>query len=250
MITRKYVTIPLEDVYLITKNEQHLPSKSSLKEMRTLKMNQGLYITLYRWNNKFFYVSDFYEIALRKEQGYQFVKANINNHMSKEGIIYTTLVSSFKEKVGVQKLNQFCFDLVQELNNPSINEIEMRTGLPKRKIKEFSFHKDMSQKGKKHAEEQHDLTMMNKIWGSPVLCKKSPHVRSYIEDMRISGLLTSFELSLIEKYARSVNVPFQKRKSIYVDQIMILRKEKDPREQILFKDVEIRGFQGKTPPAA
>ncbi|GAA0486398.1 hypothetical protein GCM10008986_09730 [Salinibacillus aidingensis] len=92
--------------------------------------------------------------------------------------------------------------------------------------------------------------MMNKIWGSPVLCRKAPHVRPYLEIIRIMGLLTSTELTLIEKYARFAEVPFQNKKKIYANQILKLLKEKEPREQILFKEVEMMGFQCKAPPAA
>jgi len=56
--------------------------------------------------------------------------------------------------------------------------------------------------------EKHDLAMLNKIWSSPVLCSKSPHVRAYLEVMRIEGRLTFAQFHFIEKHARSVKFPF------------------------------------------
>lgn len=84
-------------------------------------MNEDFCITLDRWKNEFFYVNNFYEIALRKAQGYLWVHAHVINSKSKEDIVYMTLVNSFIGDVGVQKLNQFRFELVEELDNPTRN---------------------------------------------------------------------------------------------------------------------------------
>ncbi len=131
-----------------------------------------------------------------------------------------------------------------------MKEIEKYTGLTEKQINKFSFHEDMSHKGRLHAVKNLDLSMMNKIWSSPVLCAKAPHIRPYLETLRIKDGLSSVQLNLIEKYCRSVNIPFQKRKGTYINQMEMLLTQKEPREQILFKEVEMKGFRGKFPPAA
>ncbi len=250
MITPTYEMIPLSDIQLITKNDKHIPSEKSLKQWKRLKIKSDFYLNIYRWNGELFYVDNFYKVAFRKSVGILSAYAHIIEATSREQIVYSTLTSSYEDKVGLQKLNQFRFDLVQELGNQNVKEIEKYTGLTEKQINKFSFHEDMSHKGRLHAVKNLDLSMMNKIWSSPVLCAKAPHIRPYLETLRIKDGLSSVQLNLIEKYCRSVNIPFQKRKGTYINQMEMLLTQKEPREQILFKEVEMKGFRGKFPPAA
>ncbi|WP_062110037.1 hypothetical protein [Bacillus niameyensis] len=148
------------------------------------------------------------------------------------------------------KQNQFRFDLVSLLSDPEFETIKKHTGLTEKQINQFSFHKDMSKKGKLYAVKNRDLAMLNKIWNSPVLRLKSPHILGYIEHMRINQNLNTNQFFLIEKYARSVLIPFHKSKKIYENQIYMLLSERELREQYLFHEIQARGFDNKFPPVA
>ncbi|WP_156187574.1 hypothetical protein [Peribacillus loiseleuriae] len=101
--------------------------------------------------------------------------------------MHLTLRNSFTNKVGIQKLNQFRFELILQLTESNIEEIINRAGLTKKQIYGSSFHEEMSRKGKRYAEKERDLAMMNKIWSSHIICLKCPYIRQYLETMRMDG---------------------------------------------------------------
>ncbi|AIF45562.1 hypothetical protein [Virgibacillus sp. SK37] len=243
--------VPINNIQMITKSEFHLPSKNSLRELKTLTPISSILIYLYKWNGELFYVTDFHEIALQKKYNSNaVVNAQIISPDSRDDIVHLTLRNSITNKVGIQKLNQFRFDLVNQLENADLQSIQDRTGFTMKQILQFSFHEEMTKRGKLYAEKARDLTMMNKIRSSSILCKKAPHIRKHLEFMRIDGSLTSFQLYFIEKYARSVTMPFHKKKNVYEEQIYLLLSQKEPREQRLFNEVEYWGMVGRPPSAA
>lgn len=244
MANLELATVFLEDIHLITENEDHLPSKNSLNELKSLVIGPPLLLKLYRWNGKLYYTTDFHEIALQKARGGLWGNALIVNANSHEEIVYEILRNSFTNKIGVQKLNQFRFELVLQLAEASLDEIQNKIGLTKKQIKAFSFHKDMSPKGKQHAEENRDLSMMNKIWSSNTINEKSPHIRQYLETLRIDQKLNSTQFHFIEKYTRSAVKPFHQKRKIFEYQINLLLSLKEPNERRLFKEIEVIGITG------
>lgn len=242
-------TVPMEKIHIITKNKEHLPSNNSLRGLRNIFLSIPI-LKLYKFEKELYYTSNFKEIALHKSRGGRIVKAEIVNAQNKDEIIYDTICNSFVHNVGILKQNQFRFDLVSLLSDPEFETIKKHTGLTEKQISQFSFHKDMSKKGKLYAVKNRDLAMLNKIWNSPVLRLKSPHILGYIEHMRINQNLNTNQFFLIEKYARSVLIPFHKSKKIYENQIYMLLSERELREQYLFHEIQARGFDNKFPPVA
>ncbi|KMY51020.1 hypothetical protein [Peribacillus loiseleuriae] len=52
-------TIPIKDIHLVTKNEVHLPSKNSLRELKYLVSVPPLLLTLFLWDEELYYVNNF-----------------------------------------------------------------------------------------------------------------------------------------------------------------------------------------------
>src|SRR5699024_9563357 len=162
--------VKLEDINLVTKDPKHLPSNASLRRVKTILSNPNKKQFLYRYNDELYYADNFYEIASLKKHGTsKYISAEIYDAHSLDEIIYYTLCNSYREKIGIQKVKQFRFELVQLLSDPDIIEIENNTGMTQKLIEEFSFHPKMTKEGRSYAMENRDLAMMNKIWSSHIL---------------------------------------------------------------------------------
>ena len=222
--------VKLNDINLVTKEPKHLPSNASLRRVKAIYPNPNNKQYLYRYNDELYYADNFYEIALLKKHGTsRYVLAEIQDAYSLDEIIYNTLCNSYREKVGIQKVKQFQFELVQMFSDPDVIEIENNTGIPQKLIKEFSFHPKMTKEGRNHAMKSRDLAMMNKIWSSTILTKKAPFILKYLESSRIKNTLTAHQFHFIEKYARTISKPFQRKRKYYIKQIDYLLNQKEIR---------------------